>query len=108
MLRIAITGIGGGVGMAVLRSLKEYRVETEIIGLDMAAYAPGLYYAKRGYLVPSAGDPRYRERVLDVCKTERINVLIAGTDPELIPLASMNDELASLGCIPICASAEVA
>ncbi len=107
MLRIGITGAGGGVGSAVLRSLALASLETRIVCFDSAADTPDLFRGHRARLLPKVGDPGYREALLEACAQERLQALIPGLDPELEPLGEMAEELRAIGCTLIGSSPEV-
>lgn len=107
MLTVGITGAGGGVGSAVLRSLALATLETRIVCFDTAADTPGMYRGDRARLLPRVSDPAYRDAVLEACAREGLDALIPGLDPELEPLAEMTVDLSALGCTLIGSSPQV-
>lgn len=107
MLVIGVTGVGGGVGAGVLRSLKLGSLEARIVGFDMDPLACGLYAVDRGYVVPRSDDPAYGPALLEHCRREGLHVLIVGTDPELVPITAMAEGLAAMGCTVIAGSYEL-
>jgi len=107
MLTIGVTGAGGGVGSAVLRSLALSSLETRIVCFDIASDSPGLYRGNRARLIPKVTDPNFSEAILEACAQEGLQALIPGLDPELEPLAMIADELQALGCTLIGSSPEV-
>ncbi|HJW33449.1 MAG TPA: ATP-grasp domain-containing protein [Holophagaceae bacterium] len=98
MLTVGITGSGGGVGSAVLKSLAMASLETQVVCFDTAASTPGMFRGDRARLIPNVADPAYREALLEACEQEGLDVLIPGLDPELEPLAAMAADLEALGC----------
>ena len=89
-MKIAVTGVGGGVGQSILKSLKE--TDYQVIPLDADPLAAGLYYGKEiGHVIPYAKEERFISQLLDICKKEKISLLFPGMDAELMKL-SVNRE----------------
>jgi len=108
VITVGITGVGGGVGQAVIRSLKYGTLATRVVGMNTRCMAPGFYWANAAYLVPPARDEdAYITRLLEICASELIDVLIPGLDVELIPLARHKDKFSALGCTVIVSSLKV-
>jgi carbamoyl-phosphate synthase large subunit len=99
---VLITGVGGIVGQAVLKSLADtpYR----LIGADASEQAAGIYAATRGYLVPKVKDPDYVDRLLAICASERVAYLFAGLDVELPLFARAAARFRTAGVLPILSS----
>lgn len=85
MYNIAITGVGGGVGQSILKSLAE--TDYNLIALDGELLGAGLYASETSYLIPYAKDTNYITRLLEICKKEKIALLFPGLDAELMPLS---------------------
>jgi len=102
---VLITGVGGIVGQGVLKSLAESPYRT--IGADASESAPGIYAANRGYLVPMAKDPRYVDRLLEICASERVGFLFAGLDVELPLFARAAGRFREAGVVPIVSSPDI-
>jgi len=96
-IRVAVTGVGGGVGQAILRALRAASHTVWILGLDMNPRSAGLYSSDLGYRLPSCTEPDYVPRLLEVLTNERIAVLIPGSDPELSVLARARSEIEAAG-----------
>lgn len=107
MLTVGITGAGGGVGSAVLRSLALSSLETRIVCFDTASDAPGMYRGDRARLVPRVTEPGYRDSIVAACAEEGVHALIPGLDPELEPLAEVAEDLRAIGCTLIGSSPSV-
>jgi len=107
MLSIGVTGVGGGVGAGVLRSLKLGTLDARVVGFDMDPLACGLYAVDRGYVVPRADDPTFGPRLVECCRQEGLQVLVVGTDPELVPVSALGPDLAAIGCTVIAGSLKV-
>lgn len=105
-IRVMVTAAGGGVGLSVLRALKNSSLDLYIVGIDINPWAIGLYSCDKGYLVPPAGDVNYREKIIDICLKESIDILIPGSDPELPHLAELSHQLIAEGVLPLVGSME--
>ena len=89
-MNIAVTGVGGGVGQNIIKSLENS--DYNVVGLDGDYLAVGLYLSKTAYLIPYANKDNYIPKLLEICKNENISLLFPGLDPELMPL-SLNRHL---------------
>lgn len=94
-MKIAVTGVGGGVGQSVLKSLSNS--DYEVIGLDGELLGTGLYVTNKAYHIPYANHPDYIPRLLEICASEGISLLFPGLDAELLPLAEHRDKFTSIG-----------
>ena len=81
--------------------MKDFRLSMEegsrIIATDNSSYAPALYFADRQYIVPTIEDPEYIDVLLNICKTEKINVVMTFIDPEIKILADNRKRFISIG-----------
>ena len=85
MHTIAITGVGGGVGQSILKSLDNSGYN--IVALDGEALAAGLYTAPKSYIIPYSGKPDFIPALLQICEKEKVSLLFPGLDAELMPLS---------------------
>lgn len=108
MITIGVTAVGSGVGQAVLRSLAVGGLDYRVIGMDLGPTNSGIHWTDRSYLVPPVTDlAPYRERLLEICRRESIDLLIPGLDPELPILAGLAEELAAIGCRALVSPANI-
>lgn len=105
MHNIAVTGVGGGVGQSILKSLEDSGYN--IIALDGELLGTGLYTANRSYHIPYANNPEYIETLLDICKKEEISLLFPGLDAELMPLSLNREAFKAIGTTVIVSRPEV-
>lgn len=105
MYNIAITGVGGGVGQSILKSLTG--TDYNLIGLDGELLGAGLYATPSSYLIPYAKDEKYISTLLDICKKENVHLLFPGLDAELKPLSLHVDQFAAIGTKVIVSAPEV-
>lgn len=105
MYNIAVTGVGGGVGQSILKSLEG--TGYNVIALDGELLAAGLYATDNSYLIPYANSPKYIEELLEICKKEKISLLFPGLDAELMPLSLNRDAFAKIGTTVVVSRPEV-
>ncbi|OGD56672.1 hypothetical protein A2V71_03615 [Candidatus Berkelbacteria bacterium RBG_13_40_8] len=83
-IRVLITGAGGGsVGSQILDALKMAKTPYYIVSTNTNPNKTGLYSVDKGYLLPKAEDPQYIFELLKICKYEKIQVIIPGSEQEL-------------------------
>ena len=70
-LRILVTGGGSPGIMGTLYSLQGYHV----VCTDVKENVPG-QLANAFYQIPSAGDDGYLDKIYDICKWEKIDVIL--------------------------------
>lgn len=106
-MNVLVTGVGGGVGQSVIRSLRNAKLHTWIMGVDADPWGAGLYLCDEHSLVPFVSDEnRYINTLKQIITKHKIEVLIPGTDTELLTIALYRHQFEELGCIPIVSTAE--
>ena len=105
MPTVLVTGVGGGVGQSIVKSLQGSPYT--VVGADAEALATGLYVVARGYRVPYASAPGYVDRLLEVCAVENCALIFPGLDAELPVLARNAEKFRRSGVVPVVSSPEV-
>ena len=105
MFNIAVTGIGGGVGQSVLKSLTN--TDYNIVGLDGEALAAGLYTVPKSYMIPYSNKPNFISTLLDICQKEKIQLLFPGLDAELMPLSLNVEAFKKIGTTVVVSTPDV-
>ncbi len=72
-----------------------------VIATDCSNLAPAVYDADKFYLVPRITAPGYLERILDICRKERIDGVFSLIDPELSLLAGERERFLEIGATPV-------
>lgn len=85
---------------------KEFKGIGKVIATDMSDLAPAIYEADSFYLVPRIDDPSYIDKLLEICKKEKIDCLFALIDPELSLLAKNIDRFKEIGVTPLISNYE--
>jgi len=100
-LRILLTGAGGAAAISVWKSLAD---QHELYMGDIDPCSAGLYLvppAQRLMLL-EGDDPAFVQNIFDLCKENKIEVLIPTVDTELAPLAAVSAKFLEIGVkIPI-------
>lgn len=99
LMNVAITGVGGGVGQSIIKSLQT--TEYNVIGIDAEALGTGLYATKKSYLGFYAIYSKFIDRIIEICKKEKCKVVFPGLDAELIPLANDIEKLKANDILPV-------
>jgi carbamoyl-phosphate synthase large subunit len=105
MPAILVTGVGGGVGQSVVKALQE--TDYTVVGVDTDELAAGLHAVSKAYKGYLAEDPRYADRLLEICARERCQLIFPGHDIELIPLSAHAARFAAAGVTAVVSSPEV-
>ena len=111
MVTVLVTGCGGAIGMGVIKALRMGSRNLRLVGVDTDSYAPSFYLKSKQYLlnrtyvVPNAESPNYIPKIVEICRTENVNVIFPCTDPELEILSTSIDEVTNSGVkVIICPS----
>ena len=68
-----------------------------IIGVDMEIDKTVLQILDELYQVPAATDPKYVDKLLEICKKEKVDVIMPFMSAELLPLIERKDEFEAIG-----------
>lgn len=82
-LKALVTGGGAVLGQGIIKALRGSSLKAEIVAVDPNPLSSGLYWADRGYRVPLASQPGYREAIWDILEREHPDTILVGTDVEL-------------------------
>ncbi|MFX0095819.1 MAG: ATP-grasp domain-containing protein, partial [Candidatus Hodarchaeota archaeon] len=95
----------------VIKALRMGSQSLHIIGVDTDSNAPSFYLKNKQYLLekiyvtPNVENPDYIPKIIEICKTENVNVVFPCTDPELETLSASIDEIINSGIkVIICPS----
>lgn len=90
---VLITGVGGCLGQFILKALKHSNIEHKAVGCDCDNNSLGLFQADKAYLVPTAFSPDYLSKIIEICLSEEIDIIMAGSMVELRLLSRFKDEI---------------
>jgi carbamoyl-phosphate synthase large subunit len=78
-----------------------------VFAADSSAEAPALQEADKAFVVPLASDSEYIEKVLQVCRQNKVGLLVSLNDLELPVIAKHRHLFLSNGTIPVISSSEI-
>jgi carbamoyl-phosphate synthase large subunit len=94
-ITVLFTGAGGAGTIYILKHLKRHGI-FRTIAIDMDKYAPGLYFADAGYVVPPVGSEDYFPKVEEIIKREKVDVAVPLIDEELIGFCGLTEKIGGL------------
>ncbi len=94
-MKILVTGAGAVLGQGIIKSLRIASHSYEIVAVDPDPRAVGLYWADRAYQVPMASDREYGDVIDSLLQQERPDVLLVGTDVELMHFSLQKERIES-------------
>lgn len=99
MMKILFTSIGRRVELiqAFRKAADELKVDLTIIGVDITASAPALYFCDETRIVCPIKDDRYLPMLLDICKQDKVNCLIPTIDTDLLLLTENKYKFEAIG-----------
>lgn len=103
-VRVAVSGVGGGVGQSIIKALQG--TDYEVVALDSEILGTGLYTTSRSYVIPYAKDPHYVDALLEICKKEGCRLLFPGLDAELAVLSEATERFKEVGAQVVVSSPE--
>lgn len=89
MFTVLFTAAGRRVELiqAFRESFSKHSLKARIIGVDLnPGFAPACHFTDVAYQAPKCTDPEYLHRLLEICHTERVDLLIPLYEPEFILL----------------------
>lgn len=72
-----------------------------VIATDMSDIAPAIYDADKFFLTPKIDDENYIDKLIKICKKEKVSAVFSLIDPELSLIAKNKDRFLEIGVIPI-------
>lgn len=89
---LLITSATSGVGLAVIDALRNRRSELKIIGISTEPFEQLKSEFDLVFKSPSTGSESFPNFIEDICKSEKVDLVIAGRDDDLIALADCHDD----------------
>jgi len=84
MIKVLITSAGSTNGINVIKTLRDQKeMKLFLVVADADPLAAGFYLADEHYLVPKADDSGFVNKVIKICKKEKINIVIPTFSKEL-------------------------
>ncbi len=86
---------------------KELSGRGKVIATDCSSLAPAIYDADEYFIVPRMTDPGYLDRILEICKDQKIDAVFSLIDPELSLLSENRDKFLEIGTIPVVSDKDI-
>jgi carbamoyl-phosphate synthase large subunit len=107
-VRVLVTGIGGGVGLGIIKALRLSSIEPWIVGADIHLASAGAHRVDSAVLLPpleASDDP---EAILTAAiEAHNIDVVMPGSEYDLRAIAPIRRSLAAnTGATVVCASVD--
>src|SRR4030095_3224785 len=91
--KVLVTGAGALLGQGVFQSLLLSFDRYDIVAVDPDPRAVVFFWADKAYQVPLASSPDYIERIEFILAAEHPQVVLIGTDVELLVFARERERL---------------
>lgn len=113
-INILILSVGRRVELVqeFKKAKEELQIEGEIFGGDMDKNAPAMQFVDKKFILPKIVADNYINEIIEICKKEKVDLIIPTIDTELLKLAENQDlifketgaklSLSSLEFIKIC------
>ena len=97
-LTVLVSACGAQFMPGLVDCLKENgERDIRLIGVDMGSDPTVLQMVDACYQVPAVNDSNYIDRLLEICKKERVDIILPFMSAELIPLIDRKDEFEAIG-----------
>lgn len=106
---ILITGVGDTVGQALIKTARQSSLPCRVIGTDRDAHSVGLRWVDKGFVLPHCSQSEaYLAEIRRICVGEAVQLILPGSEKELILLAAYAGNLrAETGAIVVASPPEV-
>lgn len=95
---VLVTGVGGGgVGEQIIKSLRLLQDKYIVYGTDIVEKSSARGLVEEIFQVPRANDEHYIDRVLQICRDYKIEVLLYGSEAELLVLSHNREKFEEMG-----------
>jgi carbamoyl-phosphate synthase large subunit len=106
-LTILLTGVGGrSVGHQVLCALRLAQTPYRVVCTDADPFSFGLYDGDARAIVPLASSPDYSDAICALIRRHGVQVVIPGTEPEVLALSAIRPRLEDHGAFLIASPPE--
>jgi len=98
-IRVLRTAAGCMAAIGLIEELMERGVE--VICADADPLSVGLYYCKKGYVIPRGDDPNFIPTIFKISKKEHVNGIISGPEEEILSLSKHKELFIKENIIPL-------
>jgi len=86
-INILVTGAGGDLGQAIIKSLRLINIDIKIWGSDADKNSIGHLFSDEFVFTPHANNSEYIGRINDICVNNEIDAIVPGSEPEIYQLS---------------------
>lgn len=104
LIRIAVTGVGGGVGQSIMKALSISSLPIEVYPIDVKPLSAGLFRGTGGVVLPKPEEENGKSEWERWLKENSIMGLIPGSDYDLLPLAAVREDWLTRGICTVLSS----
>ncbi len=97
MIKVILTGSGGGGGPGIIKSLRRAPEKIYIIGLDNNEKTISPFLVDKFYQVPLGDDPAYPIKLFAIAKKEKAKIILPLNNRELLPLSLQKEKFEKEG-----------
>ena len=90
-INVLITGAAGNLAHFIWTALMKSDLKFRVVGCNYDPDGVGLFQFDVGYIVPPAKSQGYVKKILQICREERVQILMVGNSAELRVLARNKD-----------------
>jgi len=90
---VLVTGAGNTVGQAIIKSLKIAKLPLNIIAADISKFSIGFFLTKKNLLIPKVEEKNSLDKILKICKINKIDLLFIGSEYELLFFSNAKKEI---------------
>lgn len=98
VLRVGVTGVGGGVGQSVMKALSISELPVEIHAIDIQPLSAGLYLVGRSHVLPALETPGALPQWRRHLAANGVRALIPGSDHDLAALSVAREQWPAAEC----------
>ncbi|MDA9355322.1 ATP-grasp domain-containing protein [Amylibacter sp.] len=88
MLRVLVIGVGGNVGVAIVKALRSSTLDVKILGACISEYSPGFALCDDSFLCPLADDKHFNKWLDMIISNENVDIVLSGVEEVLVSLAN--------------------
>lgn len=95
MINVLFSSVGRRVELveAFREAKEELNLEGTLIGADMDELAPALKFVDKSYIVPRIKSSNFIDSIIDICKKEKISLIVPTLDTELLVYAKNKERI---------------
>ncbi len=90
---VLVTGVGGNVGQGIVRNIRAFFPDLRIVTTDIGTLTAAHHFCDAFYQVPYCYEESFKIRFLEICHSEKIDVILPATDYEAYHLGLLSNEL---------------